>query len=124
MSAAGEYHLPRDLARHLPERGPFQPGELRDVCWRAGEGLGKESASRGEFYQAAGMISLWRGLDLPAWEAPYALRDARLGYLSGFSEVLVSGNLDETTASRAASARWGNRGPERLQALRERQGRG
>lgn len=120
MTAAGKYHLPGDLARHAPERGPFDPESLREVCRRAGEGLGREDAARGEFRRAARMISLWRGLDLPAWEAPYALRAARLGYLSGFSEALLSDSLDEETVRRAASARWGERWPERLQALRDR----
>jgi len=69
------------------------------------------------------MVSLWKGLDLPAWEAPYVLRAARLGYLSGFGEALVRGGLDEDTASRAAAARWGERGPERLDALRKREHR-
>ncbi len=122
MTASDEYHLPQELARHAPGRAPFRPEELRDVCRRAGEGLGKDDASRSEFRQAAEMVSLWRGLDLPAWEAPYTLRAARLGYLSGFSEALVSGGLHEETAREAASARWGERGPGRLRALRERQG--
>jgi hypothetical protein len=25
------------------------------------------------------MVALWRGLDLPGWEAPYVLRDAKMG---------------------------------------------
>lgn len=122
MTAADEYHLPRELARHAPERGPLRPDRLREVCRRAGEGLGREDAARSEFRQAAEMVSLWRGLDLPAWEAPYVLRDARLGYLSGFSGALVRGGLGEETVSRAASARWGERWPERLRALRDREG--
>lgn len=68
------------------------------------------------------MVSLWQGLDLPAREAPYVLRSARLGYLSGFGEALVCGSLDRETASRAASSRWGERWPERLEALRGRKG--
>jgi hypothetical protein len=78
----------------------------------------------GEFRSAAEMVSLWQGLDLPAWEAPYALRAARLGYLSGFGETLVQGGLDEETASRAAAARWGERGQQRLEALRTRESTG
>lgn len=122
MTATGEYYLPQELARHASDRGPFSSEELREVCRRAGEGLGREDAARAEFRAAAEMVSLWRGLDLPAWEAPYALRAARLGYLSGFGEALVRGGLDEEMASRAASARWGERWPERLEALRGRQG--
>lgn len=33
---------------------------------------------------------MWRGLDLPAWVSPYALRDARLGYLNGYDKTLAS----------------------------------
>lgn len=124
MSAAGHYYLPRELACHASENGPFEPGELRGVCRQAGEGLGKEDALRAVFRPAAEMVSLWRGLDLPAWEAPYALRAARLGYLSGFDEALVYSGLDRETVTRAASARWGDRWSERLQALREREGVG
>lgn len=122
MTAAGQYYLPQELARHASDRGPFSPGELREVCHRAGEGLGREDAARAEFRVAAQMVSLWQDLDLPAWEAPYVLRAARLGYLSGFGGALVRGGLDEETASRAASARWGERWPERLEALRGRRG--
>lgn len=122
MTAAGEYHLPQELARHAPERGPFTPKELREPCRLAGKGLGREDAARGEFRAAAQMVSLWRGLDLPAWEAPYVLRAARLGYLSGFDEALVSGSLNQQTTLRAATARWGERWDERLEALRARQG--
>ncbi len=124
MSARGHYELPETLSRHAPARGQYQPGELQEVCRLAGEGLGREDAALGEFRSAAEMVSLWWDLDLPAWEAPYTLRAARLGYLSGFSEALVSGGLHEETAREAASARWGERGPERLRALRERQGGG
>lgn len=70
------------------------------------------------------MVSLWRGLDLPAWEAPYVLRAARLGYLSGFSEALVYGALDEQIVRGAAALRWGERWPERLKALRDREAGG
>ena len=51
---------------------------------------------------------MWRGLDLPAWVAPYVLRDARLGYLAGYGEVLVSGEIAEERAEKAAEARWGH----------------
>lgn len=124
MTAAGKYYLPHELARHAPERDSFTPEELREVCRRAGEGLGYEDAGRGAFRSAAEMVSLWQDLDLPAWEAPYVLRVARLGYLSGFGEALASGDLDEQRARDAASARWGARWPERLQALRDRESGG
>ncbi len=52
---------------------------------------------------------MWRGLDLPAWVAPYALRDARLGYLKGYEMALVSEGLSWEAATRAARARWGGR---------------
>jgi hypothetical protein len=116
--------LPESLARHAPVSGPYQPSELNEICRKAGEGLGREDAALGEFRSAAQMIALWRDLDLPAWKAPYALRAARLGYLAGFGEALVSSGLDEETASRAASARWGERWQERLEALRRREGPG
>lgn len=120
MSARGHYELPETLDRHAPASGPYRSSELGEICRKAGEGLGGEDAALGEFRSAADMISLWRGLDLPAWEAPYALRAARLGYLSGFGNTLTWGGLDEETSSRAAAARWGKRGPERLEALRKR----
>lgn len=121
MTAAGEYHLPQELVPHAPQRGSFTPDELREVCRLAGKELGREDAARGEFRAAAQMVSLWQGLDLPAWEAPYILRNARLGYLSGFDEALFSGGLDQQTILRAATARWGERWYERLEALRTRQ---
>jgi hypothetical protein len=124
LSARGHYELPETLSRHAPARGQYQPGELQEVCRLAGEGLGSEDAALGEFRSAAEMISLWRDLDLPAWEAPYALRAARLGYLSGFGETLVRSGLDEDTASQAAAARWGERGQERLEDLRKRESAG
>ncbi len=65
---------------------------------------------------------MWRGLDLPAWEAPYVLRDARLGYLNGYQRAVVSGGLSEEQLGRAAEARWGGRWRERLGAARERSG--
>jgi hypothetical protein len=124
LSDRGHYELPETLARHAPAGGPYTPDELGEVCRRGGEGLGKADAALGEFRSAAEMVSLWKGLDLPAWKAPYALRAARLGYLSGFGETLVRGDLDEDTASRAAAARWGKRGQERLDALRKRESTG
>jgi len=122
LSARGYYELPETLAHHAPAIGPYRPGELQEVCRKAGEGLGREDAAHGKFRSAAEMISLWRDLDLPAWEAPYVLRAARLGYLSGFDEALLQDGHDEETALRAASARWGERGQERLDTLREREG--
>ena len=66
------------------------------------------------------MVALWEGLDLPAWVAPYALRDTRLGYLAGYGETLTSGKLSEEQTSQAAEARWGQRWREKLAAARER----
>jgi hypothetical protein len=68
------------------------------------------------------MVGMWRGLDLPAWEAPYVLRDARLGYLNGYERALVSGEMSEQQISNAAESRWGERWPKRLRAARERSG--
>lgn len=55
--------------------------------------MGREDAGKARFRPAAEMVALWRGLDLPAWEAPYILRDARLGYVNGYEEALTSGGL-------------------------------
>ena len=68
------------------------------------------------------MVGMWRGLDLPAWEAPYVLRDARLGYLNGYEGALISGNMSEEQVKNAAQGRWGERWRERLKAARERSG--
>jgi hypothetical protein len=68
------------------------------------------------------MVEMWRGLDLPAWIAPYALRDARLGYLSGHEGALVSEELAEDLARLAAKARWGEAWRRRLEAVRKRSG--
>ena len=70
------------------------------------------------------MVELWRGLDLPAWVAPYALRDARLGYLKGYERALVSGELSERQTVRAAEARWGDGWEQKLEAARRRAGSG
>jgi hypothetical protein len=67
------------------------------------------------------MVAMWYGLDLPAWVAPYVLRDARLGYLNGYDEALLSGELPRHGAARAARARWGDGLWERkLEAARSR----
>lgn len=116
------YPLPAELARHALDE-EFPPGELRGVCRAAGEGLGWEDAARGRFRTAADMVGLWRGLDLPAWEAPYVLRDARLGYLHGHEAALTSGDLSEEQADRAAEARWGKEWPRRLESVRQRTGK-
>jgi hypothetical protein len=115
----GEYPLPEELARHASKR-EFAPDELRGACREAGEGLGREDAREARFRTAAEMVALWRGLDLPAWEAPYALRDARLGYLRGYERALISGELSERQAARAAESRWGEGWRERLAAARKR----
>lgn len=67
---------------------------------------------------------MWRGLDLPAWVAPYALRDARLGYLAGYGEALVSGELAAERVEEAARARWGEAWREKLTAARRRKAKG
>ena len=113
------YPLPRDLARHAQgER--LAPDELREACLAAGEGVGAEEAGEARLRTAAEMGELWRGLDLPAWVAPYALRDARLGYLKGYEMALVSGGLSLDKATRAARARWGARWEQKLEAARQR----
>lgn len=115
------YPLPEELARHVPG-DRFEPDELRRACKEAGEELGKEDAAGARFRSAAEMVALWRGLDLPAWRAPYVLRDARLGYLSGYDRALAPGELQEGRAKKAAEARWGESWPRRLEALRKRAG--
>jgi hypothetical protein len=114
-----EYPLPGELARHAT-RETFSPDELRRACREAGEGLGWEDAGEARFRAAAEMVEMWRGLDLPAWEAPYALRDARLGYLNGHERALVSGELSERQTARAAEARWGEGWWKKLETARRR----
>lgn len=116
---ASRYPLPRELARHAPA-GEFGPDGLRAACRGAGEGLGRADAAGACFRSAAEMVALWRGLDLPAWEAPYVLRDARLGYLNGYEEALTSGELSGERTARAAEARWGDAWRRRLAAARAR----
>ena len=113
------YPLPAQFASYA-SRDAFGPDELRGVCREAGEGLGRADAREARFRSAAEMVQMWRGLDLPAWVAPYALRDARLGYLAGYGEVLVSGELAENAVNAAARARWGEGWRERLAAARKR----
>ncbi len=115
------YSLPPELTRHVRKRS-FVPDELREACREAGEGLGREDAAEASFRQAAEMVALWRGLDLPAWVAPYALRDARVGYLRGYERALLSGELTERSIARAAESRWGEGWREKLEAIRERAG--
>jgi hypothetical protein len=119
LAARGGYRLPEELARHA-HKVRFAPDGLRRACREAGEGLGREDAREARFRTAAEMVALWEGLDLPAWVAPYALRDARLGYLAGYGETLTSGKLSEEQTSRAAEARWGQGWREKLAAARER----
>lgn len=106
MGAHEGYRLPDELARYAPKER-FVPDELRGACRVAGEGLGREDARGARFRSAAEMVGLWGDLDLPARVAPYALRDARLGYIAGYSGVLISGELSEEETARAAEARWG-----------------
>ena len=119
----GGYPLPRELARHV-SGGPFVPDELREACREAGEGLGSADAREARFRSAAEMVEMWRGLDLPAWIAPYALRDARLGYLAGYGGTLVSGELAEERERAAAEVRWGRAWSEKLAKARERKAEG
>ncbi len=114
------YPLPRELARHV-RKCSFTPDELRGACQRAGEGLGWVDAREARFRPAAEMVEMWRGLDLPAWMAPYALRDARLGYLAGYGAALVSGELAAERVEAAAEARWGQGWRAKLEAARERE---
>ena len=119
LSANSGYRLPDELARQAPKER-FVPDELRGACRVAGEGLGREDARSARFRSAAEMVELWGVLDLPARVAPYALRDARLGYIAGYVSVLVSGGLSERETIRAAEARWGGGWREKLEAARQR----
>jgi hypothetical protein len=119
LVARGTYSLPEELARHAP-RKRFAPDELRGACREAGEALGWEDAKKARFRTAARMVEMWRGLDLPAWEAPYVLRDTRLGYLNGYESALICGEMSEQQIHYAAESRWGERWQERLRAARER----
>ena len=119
MVARGTYSLPEELARHAP-RERFAPDELRGACREAGEALGWEDAKNATFRTAAQMVEMWHGLDLPAWQAPYVLRDARLGYLNGYERALISGEMSEQQINNAAASRWGQRWRGRLRAARER----
>ena len=117
------YPLPRELYSHAAGR-TFAPDELREACREAGEGLGRYDARKARFRCAVEMVEMWRGLDLPAWVAPYALRDARLGYLAGYGEVLVSGELKGGRVKEAAEARWGDDWQGKLASARKREARG
>jgi hypothetical protein len=121
FAARGKYSLPEELARHT-SRNRFAPDELRAACREAGDGLGGEDARKAEFRTAAQMVEMWRGLDLPAWEAPYVMRDARLGYLNGYERALISGDMSEHQIDCAAESRWGERWREKLEAAQERSG--
>jgi hypothetical protein len=117
------YTLPQELARHAAE-SVFTPDELREACREAGEGLGRYDAREARFRSAVEMVEMWRGLDLPAWVAPYALRDVRLGYLAGYGDALVSGELTQGRVREAAEARWGDDWRGKLASAREREARG
>jgi hypothetical protein len=117
--SGGTYSLPEELSRHISIKW-FVPDELRGACHQAGERLGWEDAKDARFRTAAQMVEMWRGLDLPAWEAPYILRATRLGYLNGYESALISGDMSEQQISHAAEGRWGERWRERLRAARER----
>jgi hypothetical protein len=122
LVARGTYSLPEELARHASGRRYLAPEELRGACREAGVQLGWEDAGKARFRTAAQMVEMWRGLDLPAWQAPYVLRDARLGYLNGYEGALISGVMSEQQRRNAAESRWGERWRERLRAARERSG--
>ena len=115
-----EYVLPQALARYV-RRQRFAPEELRKACRMAGEGLGHADACEARFRSAAEMVALWKGLNLPAWVAPYALRDARIGYLNGYEEELLYGELPEMRVQEAAKARWGDSWRRKLKAAHQRQ---
>jgi hypothetical protein len=119
LEAYDGYRLPDELARHAP-RERFVTDELRGACRGAGEGLGREDARAARFRSAAEMVALWGDLALPARVAPYALRDARLGYIHGFASVLVSEELSEARTAHAAEARWGGSWQSKLEAARRR----
>jgi hypothetical protein len=119
LVARNRYSLPEELSRHV-RKGRFAPDELRGACRAAGEELGREDAGEAKFRTAAEMVGMWRGLDLPAWVAPYALRDARLGYLNGYESALASGEFSEERSARAARSRWGDEWRKRLEAARRR----
>jgi hypothetical protein len=121
LVARRTYSLPEELARHAL-RKRFAPDELRGACREAGLELGWEDARKARFRTAAQMVGMWGCLDLPASYAPYALCDARLGYIDGYTRVLVSGELSEEETARAAEARWGLRWREKLEAARRRAG--
>jgi hypothetical protein len=118
----GMYSLPRELSRHA-SRGSFSSDELREVCREAGEGLGRSDTREACFRSAVEMVEMWRGLDLPAWVAPYVLRDTRLGYLAGYEEALVSGEMVEERLRAAAEARWGGDWREKLASACKRRAR-
>ena len=86
--------------------------------------MGRGDAREARFRSAAEMVEMWRGLDLPAWVAPYALRDARLGYLAGYGKALASGELAGGQVREAAEARWGDDWRDKLASFREREARG
>ena len=119
--ARGTYSLPEELARHA-RKERFAPEELREACRGAGEELGWQDARDPRFRTAAQMVAMWRDLDLPAWEAPYVLRDTRLGYLQGYQRALTSGGMSERQVVRAAESRWGERWREKLETARKRSG--
>jgi hypothetical protein len=119
LVARDRYSLPEELASHAHKR-TLAPDELRGACRAAGEELGREDAGEARFRTAAEMVEMWRGLDLPAWVAPYALRDARLGYLNGYESALASGEFSEERTARAARSRWGDEWRRRLEAARRR----
>ena len=123
MGARHGYRLPDEPARHASKER-FAPDELRGACRSAGEGLGREDARAARFRSAAEMVGLWGDLDLPPRAAPYALRDARLGYIEGYASVLVSEELSKGETARAAEARWGGGWRDKLEATRRRAGGG
>jgi hypothetical protein len=87
----------------------------------AGKGLGHADAWEARFRSAAETVRPWRGLELPGWVALYALRGARIGYLNGYEEALLYGELPEMRVQEAAKARWGDGWRRKLKATHQRQ---
>lgn len=109
------YPLPTPLVLHAPGDA-FAPNELRQACRVAGEGLGRADAREPRFRSAAEMVEMWRGLDLPAWVAPYVSRDARLGYLTGYGKYSSPESFRKTRHTRPpkrAGAKPGRRSSRR-----------
>ena len=113
LDEQGGYPLPEELARHAREGG-FAPGELREVCRSAGEGLGGRTRRRPG---SARRLRWWRCGGAGPASLGGALRAARRAprYLRGYEIAVVSGELPEERVERAARARWGEGWEEKLE---------